>query len=81
MPVARAIETIEFLEVIGDDGSRTVTAKIRGTHEQEDENTPASLAYHIAAACFTLFIEGTLAKYVKGLYGIDIDGVKLESKA
>lgn len=79
MPVARAVETIEFVEIINDDGSRSVTAQIRGTHEQEDENSPASFAYHIAAACFTLFTEGTLAKYVNGLYGIDIADVKLET--
>lgn len=80
MPVARAVEAIEFLEIVNEDGSRSITAKLRGTHEQEDENLPASLAYHIAAACLMLFTEGTLAKYVNGFFGINIDKVSLESK-
>lgn len=78
--IARAIETIEFVELIHEDGSRSVTARLRGTHEQEDENQTASLAYHISAACLVLFTEGVLAKYVKGLYGIDITGVTLEKQ-
>lgn len=80
MSHARAIETLEFIEIIHDDGRRSVEAKLRGTHEQEDENLPASLAYHIAAACFTLFTNGTIGAYVHEVYGIDIDNVKLETK-
>lgn len=75
-----AEERLVIRQILDPDGQRRVEMHLEGTHEESDPEQTSTIAFAIAGAIINLYLSGTIFKYVRGLYGIELEGIlKVES--